>query len=111
MAAQEGNLLIRRIIEKHPVERDMDIAETGDTSGVAVQRSVKTTHVSFAAASEQSERDKNHKIHLNGSSEPVCAPGDWRSPMERIARQQARSGGKTAPTTTKPRNSVGTSLG
>jgi len=39
MATQEGNSLIAGTIEKPPVGRDMDMAEAGEVSGVAVQMS------------------------------------------------------------------------
>jgi hypothetical protein len=68
----------------------MDMAEAGEASGAAVQRCEKTTRVSFAAASEQWERNQNWKRLRNETSEPISAPGDWRSAMERTVRQQAR---------------------
>jgi hypothetical protein len=53
MATQEGNGLIGGTMEKPPVQRDKDMAEAGEASGAAVQRSRKTIPVSFAAAREQ----------------------------------------------------------
>jgi hypothetical protein len=57
----------------------MDVAEAREGSGAAGQRAGKMTRVSFVAASEQWERNKNGKRLRNETSEPVSAPGDWRS--------------------------------
>jgi hypothetical protein len=59
MATQEGNSPIGGMSEEPPVERDMAMAEAGDARGAAGQRTGKTTRVSFVAASEQWERNKN----------------------------------------------------
>jgi len=77
IVTQEGNSLIEGTIEKPPVERDMDMAEAGEGSGVAVQRLGKTMRVSFAAASEDWKNNTNGKRLRNETSEPVSAPGDW----------------------------------
>jgi len=90
MATKEGNSFIGAMIEKPPVERDMDMAEAGEVSGVAVQRSGKTMHVSFVAASKQWERKMNGKRLQYETSEPVSTLGDWRSQMEQTVRQQVR---------------------
>jgi len=90
MATHEGNSLIGGTFAKPPVERDMDMAEAGEASGAAGQRSEKTTYVSFMAASEQWERAKNGKRLRNEASEPVSAPGDRTSQMERTLSQQVR---------------------
>jgi len=89
MATHEGNRLSGGAPEKPQVERDMDMVDAGETSGVDVQRSGKTTRVSFAAPSEQWECNKNGQRLWNDTSEPVSAPGDCRSRMERTVRQQA----------------------
>jgi len=82
MATQEGKSSIGGMIEKPPLERDMDMAEEGEASSAAGQRSEKPTHMSFMAASEQWELIKNGKRLWNENSEPASTPGDWRSPME-----------------------------
>lgn len=46
--------------------------------------------MSFVAASEQWERNKNPKSLKNETSGPVSTPGDWRSQMEQTVRQPAR---------------------
>jgi len=89
MATQEGNSLIGGMTETPPVERDMDMAETGEASGEVGKRSGKTTRMSFDAASEQWERKKNGNRLRNKTLEPVSTPGDWRSWMERTVRPQA----------------------
>jgi hypothetical protein len=76
MVTQEGSSPIGGMSGKPPVERDTDIAEAGEASGMAGQRAGKTTRVSFRAASEQWERNKNGKRLRNETSEPVSAPGD-----------------------------------
>ena len=68
----------------------MDMAEAGEASGAAGQRSGEARHVIFMAATGQWERNRNGKRLRNESAEPVSAPGDWRSWMERTVRQQAR---------------------
>jgi len=73
-----------------PVERDMDMVEAGEASSTAGQTAGKTTHLSFMAACDQWERNKNGKRLRNNISEPVSTPGDWRSRMEWTVRQQAR---------------------
>jgi hypothetical protein len=89
MATKEGNSLIGGTIGKHPVERAMDMAEVGEASGAAVEKSGMTMHMSFVAAGEQWERNKNGKRLWNETSVPVSALGDWRHPMERTVRQLA----------------------
>jgi len=88
MATQEGNGLIGGLIEKPPVQRDIDMAEAVEASGAAVQRSEKTIRVILAAGREQCEHNMNGKRLRNETSEPVGAPGDWRSRMECTMRQQ-----------------------
>jgi len=61
IATQEGHSFIGGMIEKHSVESDRDMAEAGDASGMAGHRLGKTTCVSFMAASEQCEHNKNGK--------------------------------------------------
>jgi len=68
----------------------MDMAGAGEASRGAAQRAGNTTRVSFLAASEQWERNKNGQRLRNETSEPESAPGDWRSRMEQTVRQQAR---------------------
>ena len=76
MATQEGNSLIGGTIEKPPVERGMNMAEAEESSGAAVQRSRKTTRVSFAAASEQWEPNNHGNRLRNAPSELVSTLGD-----------------------------------
>jgi hypothetical protein len=66
------------------------MAEAGEASGMAGEVSRKTIRVTFMAASEQWERNKNGKRLRSEISESASAPGDWRSRMERTMRQQAR---------------------
>jgi len=51
MATQEGGSPIGGMIEKTPIERDMDMAEAEVASGAAGKILEKTTCVSFMAAS------------------------------------------------------------
>jgi len=67
----------------------MDMAEAGGASGAVVQRLRKTTCMSFVAASEQWERNKNWKGRQNETFEPVSGPGDWRCRLQRTVRQHA----------------------
>jgi len=89
MATQEGNSLIGGSIEKPPDERDMDMAETGVTSGTAIQRLGKPMCVSFTVSSEQWERNNHAKRLQTETSMPVSALGDGRIRMERTVRQPA----------------------
>jgi len=90
MVTQEVNSATGGMIEKPPVERDMDMAEAGEASREAGEWSGKTTRVSFLDPSEQWEHNWNGKRLKNETSEPVNALGDWRSRMERTVRQQWR---------------------
>jgi len=85
-----GNSFNGGTIDKPPVERDMDMAEAGQGSGAAGQRLGKPTRVSFMAASDQWERNKNGKRLRKEISAPVSAPGDWRSQMEGTVGPQVR---------------------
>jgi len=76
--------------EEPSVERDMDMAESEEASGTAAQGVGKTTRVFIMAASEPWEHNKNGNRLRNETSEPVSAPGHWRSRMEWTVRQQAR---------------------
>ena len=67
----------------------MDMAEAGEASSLAGQRSGETTHVFFVAVSEQWKLNTNGKRLRNETSEPVSALEDWRSRMEQTVRQQA----------------------
>lgn len=66
----------------------MHMVEAGEASGAAGPRLGVTRRVSFTAASEQLERNKNAKRLRNESAEPVSALGDLRSRMEHPVRQQ-----------------------
>ena len=63
------------------------MAEAEESSGAAVQRSRKTTRVSFVAASEQWEPNNHGNRLRNAPSELVSTLGDWRSRIERTANQ------------------------
>jgi len=76
------------MIWKPPIERDMDMAEAEEASGVVGWRSGGTTQVSFLAANEPWGHNKNVQRVRNVTSEPVSAPGDCRSWMVWIVRQQ-----------------------
>jgi hypothetical protein len=78
------------MIEKPPVERDMDMAEVGEASGAAVQRSEKTARVFLANASGKWKQNKKGNRLRNETSEAVSVTGDWSSPTERTVRQQWR---------------------
>jgi len=73
-----------------PIERNMNMAEADEASGIAGEVSGKTTRVTFKAASEQWEWNQNRKRLRSEISESGSAPGDCGSRMERAMRQQAR---------------------
>jgi hypothetical protein len=89
MATQEGGSPIGGTIGKSPIERDMNMAEAGEASGMTGDVSGETTRVTFTAANEQWDRNKNGKRLRSDILESSSAPGDWRSRMERTMRQQA----------------------
>jgi len=90
MATQEGRSPTGGMIGKSPIERDMNMAETEEASAIAGEVWGKTTCVTFMAASNQWERNKNGKRLRSEILESSSAPGDWRSQKERMMRQQAR---------------------
>jgi len=53
MANEEGQSCLRGMIEKPPIQRDMDMAEAEEAGGVVEAMTRKTTRVSFMDASEQ----------------------------------------------------------
>lgn len=89
MVTEKTHSFMGAMIEKPPVERDMDITEAGEASGVAGEMSGKTTSMSVMAASEQWKSIENGKWLRNVNWEPVGAPGDRRSRMKRKVRQPA----------------------
>jgi len=89
MATQDGNSSIGGMSKAAPIERDLDMAEAGESSGTAGQRAGKSTCVSFMAASKRWDSNMNGKRLRNEISEPVSTPGNWRSRMEQTVRQQA----------------------
>jgi len=88
MVPQEGGSPIGGMIGESPIERDMDVAEAAETSGMAGEMSGETTRVTFMAASEQWERNKNAKRLRSEISESSSTTGDWRSRMESTLKQQ-----------------------
>jgi len=66
------------------------MAGAGEARSVAGDASGEATPVTFTAASEHWERNKNGKRLRSEISESSSAAGDWRSRMERTMRQQAR---------------------
>jgi hypothetical protein len=83
MATPEGGNPTGVTIGELPLERGMNMAEPGETSGMAGEVSGETTRVTFTATSEPWERNKNGIRLRSEISESSSAPGDWRSRMER----------------------------
>jgi len=79
MATQQDGNPIEGIIGKPPIERDMNMGEAGETSGVAGAMLGKTTGGSVMAAREQWQRNKNANRLRSETSESPSALGDWRS--------------------------------
>ena len=93
MATQKGAKPFRGVIEKPQNERDTAIAEAGEAGGTVGTVGTmlgQTTRMSFMAASEQWECNKNGKRLRCETSELASALGDWRSELERHMRQQAQ---------------------
>jgi hypothetical protein len=57
----------------------MDMVDAGVASSMDIHWSGKTTLVPFMMASDQWEHKQNGQLLRNQTSEPVSAPGDWRS--------------------------------
>lgn len=76
IATQHGNRVIGGWFEKPSFERYKNMAEAGEASSVAGQRSEMTTRVSFVSAREQWDRNKNGKRLRKKTSELLTAPGD-----------------------------------
>jgi hypothetical protein len=87
MATQEGNSPAGGLVEKPPVERDLNMLEAAEASRVAGQLSGEPRRVFFLAVSERWERNQNRERLTNESAEPVRALGDWRSRLEPRVRQ------------------------
>jgi hypothetical protein len=75
--------------KKSPVERDMNMAEAEETSGMAGDLLGETTSITFMGASEQWKWNKDENRLRSEISESSSAPGDWRSQLVRTIRQQA----------------------
>jgi len=90
MATREDGIPIGWKDEKSLIEKDVNMAEVRDASGTAGEVSEKTIHVTFMAASEHWERNKNGKRLRSEIPESASALGDWRNRMERTIRLQAR---------------------
>jgi len=88
MLTEEGNSPIGGMSEEPSVERDMDMAEAGESRGVAVERAGKTTHMSFVVPCEHWEGNNNGMRQRNDTLEPVGGPGVWMRRRERTVREQ-----------------------
>jgi len=90
MVTQEGKSPIGGMIERPPIERDMDMPEAGEAAGMVSAMPGKTSRVLFfMAAREQCDLSMYGKRVRSETSESASAPVDWRSRMERTMRQQA----------------------
>lgn len=87
MVTQGGNSPIGGIIKQPPIERDLDMVDAEQASGLAGQWSEKTTCMHFVASREQCGGNNIQKRLWNQTLEPVGALEFWRGRLEGIVPQ------------------------